>query len=70
MSFLLFLPRLDAPFPLDAAVPGVYGMPLETHLKASEREIALPIEACVMMLLSTGMREEVGAPLCPAIHLP
>ncbi|XP_015672769.1 SH3 domain-binding protein 1 [Protobothrops mucrosquamatus] len=48
----------DAPFPLDAAVPGVYGMPLETHLKASEREIALPIEACVMMLLSTGMREE------------
>ncbi|KAL7982397.1 hypothetical protein Chor_009995 [Crotalus horridus] len=41
-----------------SAVPGVYGMPLETHLKASGREIALPIEACVMMLLSTGMREE------------
>ncbi|XP_013917001.1 PREDICTED: SH3 domain-binding protein 1 [Thamnophis sirtalis] len=50
--------QTDAPFPLDAAVPGVYGMPLETHLKAAGREIALPIEACVMMLLTTGMREE------------
>uniref|UniRef100_A0A8C5WVB5 SH3 domain binding protein 1 n=1 Tax=Laticauda laticaudata TaxID=8630 RepID=A0A8C5WVB5_LATLA len=42
----------------DPAVPGVYGMPLETHLKAVGREIALPIEACVMMLLTAGMREE------------
>ncbi|XP_063165387.1 SH3 domain-binding protein 1 [Candoia aspera] len=48
----------DAPFPSDAAMPGVYGMPLETHLKASGREIALPIEACVMMLLTAGMQEE------------
>ncbi|XP_070803994.1 SH3 domain-binding protein 1 [Pituophis catenifer annectens] len=50
--------QTDAPFPLDAAVPRVYGRPLETHLKAAGREIALPIEACVMMLLTTGMQEE------------
>lgn len=36
-------------------------MPLETHLKSLGREIALPIEACVMMLLASGMREEVGS---------
>ncbi|XP_061438699.1 SH3 domain-binding protein 1 [Rhineura floridana] len=48
----------NSPFPTDAAVLGVYGMPLEAHLKASEREIALPIEACVMMLLTSGMQEE------------
>ncbi|XP_058047653.1 SH3 domain-binding protein 1 [Ahaetulla prasina] len=50
--------QTDAPFSLDAAVPGVYGMPLETHLNTAGREIALPIEACVRMLLNTGMREE------------
>lgn len=31
---------------------------LEEHLKRSGREIALPIEACVMLLLETGMKEE------------
>uniref|UniRef100_A0A8C3N8E0 Rho GTPase-activating protein 17 n=1 Tax=Geospiza parvula TaxID=87175 RepID=A0A8C3N8E0_GEOPR len=35
-----------------------FGTPLEEHLKLSGREIAVPIEACVMMLLETGMREE------------
>ncbi|XP_042336689.1 rho GTPase-activating protein 17 isoform X2 [Sceloporus undulatus] len=35
-----------------------FGTPLEEHLKRSAREIALPIEACVMMLLETGMKEE------------
>ncbi|XP_043945343.1 rho GTPase-activating protein 17 isoform X3 [Protopterus annectens] len=35
-----------------------YGTPLEEHLKCSNREIALPIEACVMMLLQNGMKEE------------
>ncbi|KAM9746151.1 rho GTPase-activating protein 17b isoform 3-T5 [Menidia menidia] len=35
-----------------------FGMLLEEHLKRSNREIALPIEACVMMLLETGMKEE------------
>ena len=36
-----------------------YGTALEEHLKRSNREIALPLEACVMMLLETGMKEEV-----------
>ncbi|KAM5332165.1 rho GTPase-activating protein 17 isoform 5-T6 [Glossophaga mutica] len=35
-----------------------FGTPLEEHLKRSSREIALPIEACVMLLLETGMKEE------------
>lgn len=38
-----------------------FGTALEEHLKRSNREIALPIEACVMMLLETGMKEEVWA---------
>lgn len=36
-----------------------FGTALDEHLKRSGREIALPIEACVMMLLETGMKEEV-----------
>ncbi|XP_056153249.1 SH3 domain-binding protein 1 [Lampris incognitus] len=36
----------------------VYGEPLLTHLSASQREIAAPIQECVHMLLKTGMREE------------
>uniref|UniRef100_A0A2K6DEU6 SH3 domain binding protein 1 n=1 Tax=Macaca nemestrina TaxID=9545 RepID=A0A2K6DEU6_MACNE len=36
----------------------VYGVSLATHLHELGREIALPIEACVMMLLSEGMKEE------------
>lgn len=35
-----------------------FGTALEEHLKLSNRPIALPIEACVMMLLETGMKEE------------
>ncbi|XP_030592201.1 rho GTPase-activating protein 17b isoform X2 [Archocentrus centrarchus] len=35
-----------------------FGTALEEHLKRTSREIALPIEACVMMLLETGMKEE------------
>lgn len=35
-----------------------FGTALDEHLKRSGREIALPLEACVMMLLETGMREE------------
>ncbi|XP_075284601.1 SH3 domain-binding protein 1 [Opisthocomus hoazin] len=45
-------------FAADTPVAGYYGVPLETHLKSLGREIALPIEACVMMLLASGMREE------------
>lgn len=37
-----------------------FGTGLDEHLKRSGREIALPIEACVMMLLETGMKEEVS----------
>ncbi|XP_061741221.1 rho GTPase-activating protein 17b isoform X2 [Nerophis ophidion] len=35
-----------------------FGTALEEHLKRSNRDVALPIEACVMMLLETGMKEE------------
>ncbi|CAK6961672.1 rho GTPase-activating protein 17a isoform X3 [Scomber scombrus] len=35
-----------------------FGTALEEHLKRSGREIALPLEACIMMLLETGMKEE------------
>ncbi|KAM6957042.1 rho GTPase-activating protein 17b isoform 2-T2 [Aplochiton taeniatus] len=35
-----------------------FGTSLDEHLKRSNREIALPLEACVMMLLETGMKEE------------
>ncbi|KFP52136.1 SH3 domain-binding protein 1, partial [Cathartes aura] len=45
----------------DSPVAGYYGVPLEKHFKSLGREIALPIEACVMMLLASGMREEVGS---------
>ncbi|OCT83175.1 hypothetical protein XELAEV_18025712mg [Xenopus laevis] len=36
----------------------VYGVPLETHLARFECEIAVPISACVRMLLTQGMQEE------------
>ncbi|NWU79825.1 3BP1 protein, partial [Onychorhynchus coronatus] len=45
-------------FNADTPAAGYYGVSLETHLKSLGREIALPIEACVMMLLASGMREE------------
>nr|XP_019938731.1 PREDICTED: rho GTPase-activating protein 17 isoform X4 [Paralichthys olivaceus] len=35
-----------------------FGTGLDEHLKRCGREIALPLEACVMMLLETGMKEE------------
>ncbi|XP_058509900.1 rho GTPase-activating protein 17b isoform X3 [Solea solea] len=55
---------------LEAMIPGIqmqqdswmekpaFGTALDEHLKRSSRDIALPIEACVMMLLETGMKEE------------
>ncbi|XP_072228989.1 SH3 domain-binding protein 1 [Leuresthes tenuis] len=36
----------------------VYGEPLLTHLSQSSREIAVPIQECIHMLLRTGMKEE------------
>ncbi|KFM02140.1 SH3 domain-binding protein 1, partial [Aptenodytes forsteri] len=50
--------QTEPSFAADTPVAGYYGVPLETHLKSLGREIALPIEACVMMLLASGMREE------------
>uniref|UniRef100_A0ABI8A0Z6 SH3 domain binding protein 1 n=1 Tax=Felis catus TaxID=9685 RepID=A0ABI8A0Z6_FELCA len=48
------------PSPSMTAAPffRVYGVSLGTHLQELGRDIALPIEACVMMLLSEGMKEE------------
>ncbi|XP_075016659.1 SH3 domain-binding protein 1 [Calonectris borealis] len=50
--------QTEPSFAVDTPVAGYYGVPLEMHLKSLGREIALPIEACVMMLLASGMREE------------
>ncbi|XP_064310960.1 SH3 domain-binding protein 1 [Phalacrocorax carbo] len=50
--------QTDPTFAAETPVAGYYGVPLEMHLKSLGREIALPIEACVMMLLASGMREE------------
>ncbi|NXC97403.1 3BP1 protein, partial [Certhia familiaris] len=50
--------QTEPSFMTDTPVAGYYGVSLETHLKSLGREIALPIEACVMMLLASGMKEE------------
>uniref|UniRef100_A0A8B9PQQ9 SH3 domain-binding protein 1 n=1 Tax=Apteryx owenii TaxID=8824 RepID=A0A8B9PQQ9_APTOW len=50
--------QTEPSFTADTPITGYYGVSLETHLKSLGREIALPIEACVMMLLASGMREE------------
>ncbi|XP_060044923.1 bargin isoform X4 [Erinaceus europaeus] len=48
------------PSPSMTATPfsRVYGVSLGSHLQELGRDIALPIEACVVMLLSEGMKEE------------
>ncbi|XP_073940549.1 SH3 domain-binding protein 1 isoform X2 [Castor canadensis] len=48
------------PSPSMTAAPfsRVYGVSLGIHLQELGRDIALPIEACVLMLLSEGMQEE------------
>ncbi|KAM5289176.1 SH3 domain-binding protein 1 [Ctenodactylus gundi] len=48
------------PSPSMTATPfsKVYGVSLGSHLQEQGRDIALPIEACVLMLLSEGMQEE------------
>ncbi|XP_059702392.1 SH3 domain-binding protein 1 isoform X11 [Haemorhous mexicanus] len=50
--------QTEPSFTTDTPVAGYYGVSLETHLRSLGREIALPIEACVMMLLASGMKEE------------
>ncbi|XP_044034707.1 SH3 domain-binding protein 1 [Siniperca chuatsi] len=44
--------------PLSLSNQKVYGEPLLSHLSQSNREIAVPIQECIHMLLRTGMREE------------
>lgn len=53
-----------SPLMTAAPVSRVYGVSLRTHLQELGRDIALPIEACVLMLLSEGMQEEVRAQAC------
>uniref|UniRef100_A0A8C8UEN0 SH3 domain-binding protein 1 n=1 Tax=Peromyscus maniculatus bairdii TaxID=230844 RepID=A0A8C8UEN0_PERMB len=48
-----------SPLMTAAPISRVYGVSLRTHLQELGRDIALPIEACVLMLLSEGMQEEV-----------
>ncbi|XP_051817834.1 SH3 domain-binding protein 1 [Antechinus flavipes] len=43
---------------LDVPSTKVYGVALRTHLQETGRDIALPLEACILMLLSEGMKEE------------
>lgn len=50
-----------SPLMVAAPISRVYGVSLRTHLEELGRDIALPIEACVLMLLSEGMQEEVRA---------
>lgn len=62
--FLCLLWFSDPPFdptgpPLNLSNHRVYGEPLQEHLSQSSREIAVPIQECIHMLLRTGMREEV-----------
>ncbi|KAF6119587.1 hypothetical protein HJG60_010062 [Phyllostomus discolor] len=45
-------PMMAAPF------SRVYGVSLGVHLQELGRDIALPLEACVLMLLSEGVKEE------------
>lgn len=40
-------------------VKPVYGMPLEEHLRVTNRDIAQVLEACICYLLETGLEEEV-----------
>uniref|UniRef100_A0A672GC54 SH3 domain-binding protein 1-like n=1 Tax=Salarias fasciatus TaxID=181472 RepID=A0A672GC54_SALFA len=42
----------------DQSSQKVYGEALLSHLSASSREIAVPIQECIHMLLRTGMKEE------------
>ncbi|KAM7114777.1 SH3 domain-binding protein 1 isoform 2-T2 [Molossus nigricans] len=47
-----------SPSMMAAPFSRVYGVSLGVHLQELGRDIALPIEACVLMLLSEGVKEE------------
>lgn len=40
-------------------VKPVYGIPIEEHLRVTNRDIAQVLEACICFLLETGLEEEV-----------
>ncbi|KAM4721251.1 SH3 domain-binding protein 1 [Rhinophrynus dorsalis] len=50
--------RETARAPTEQSSAEVYGIPLATHLSSFGCDIALPISACVRMLLTQGMKEE------------
>ncbi|XP_032831934.1 rho GTPase-activating protein 44-like isoform X3 [Petromyzon marinus] len=50
------LPKITAE--REHCVRPCYGQPLEEHLQLSRRDIAFPIEACVVALMDTGLQEE------------
>lgn len=52
------IPADPSPSMTAAPFSRVYGVSLASHLQELGRDIALPIEACVLMLLSEGMQEE------------
>lgn len=58
---MCLIPTDPSPLMTTAPFSRVYGVPLRTHLQELGRDIALPIEACVLLLLSECMQEEVGA---------
>lgn len=57
---ICLVPADPSPSMTAAPFSRVYGVSLANHLQELGRDIALPIEACVLMLLSEGMQEEVG----------
>jgi len=38
----------------------VYGLPLEEHLRVTNRDIAQVLESCICYLLDIGLEEEVS----------
>lgn len=57
---MCLIPADPSPSMMTAPFSRVYGVSLGAHLQELGRDIALPIEACVLMLLSEGVKEEVG----------
>lgn len=57
---ICLVPADPSPSMTAAPFSRVYGVSLGVHLQELGRDIALPIEACVLMLLSEGVKEEVG----------
>lgn len=67
-ALICLVPADPSPSMMATPFSRVYGVSLGTHLQELGRDIALPIEVCVLMLLSEGMREEVGKGLGASSH--